>query len=367
VFTGDDIISFNLSNGEIIFAGNRIEAIMAGVALHSELWFYIDNTPVFDPAIRIHPGYGESFDDFDLQFRTDGNRVYLTDVYMNIDTLPEAERLLKQQEMDANKARRQKELDVLISHLDAAGKIVDVPQEPPVVEPEPEPNLTGIKIKDNPCETLKYIRKIGTDFDSALDSLRMIRNFTSETTRVPLKVIFDADDRQFYGIKFGIDAGVYTDVLDTKGYWYERTYECEEEDNSDDNNDGDEPIEIPLKEYSLAGTSCQWKTSITNVISDKVIVINSGEELENYVVCAEGNYPEIDFGKHSLLLTRVRVYQGISNIKERLQQLSKNGFKLSIEIALTDAMLVSEKNIALVTEKLNENSTVESDVTIIKK
>jgi hypothetical protein len=368
VFTGDDIVSFRVSSGEIVFAEDRIEAIMSAVERHSELYFYIDGTPVFDPAIRIHPGYGETFEDFDLQFRTLGPptyesvKVYLTDVYMNIDTLPAAERLVKQQEMEANKARRKKELDILIVYLDAAGKIVDVPVEPPVVEPEPD--LTGIKIKDNPCETLKYIRQIGRDFDTALDSLRMFKNITSEITRAPLEVIFTADDRLFYGIEYG--AGKYTDVLDTKGGWYERTYKCEGEDNPDDNGGGVEPIEIPLTEYTFAGTSCQWKTSIANVISDKVIVINSGEELENYVVCAEGSYPEIDFEKHSLLLTRARVYQGISNIKERLQQLSANEFRLTIEIELNETRVISERNIAVVAEKINETSTIESDVIIIK-
>jgi hypothetical protein len=235
VFTGDDIVSFNLSDGEIIFAEDRMETIMSGVERHSELHFYIDGTPVFDPAIRIHPGYGETFEDFDLQFRTLGPpsyesvKVFLTDVYMNIDTLPEAERLIKQQEMEVNKARRKKELDVLISYLDAAGKIVDVKPEDPPVE-EPEPDVTGIQIKDNPCETLQFIRKINTsDFDAALDSILIFKNITSEITKVPLEVLFDADDRTFYGIQFG-ESEKYTDVLDTKGYWYQRTYECERED-----------------------------------------------------------------------------------------------------------------------------------------
>ena len=57
------------------------------------------------------------------------------------------------------------------------------------------------------------------------------------------------------------------------------------------------PKEIPFTEYSLAGTSCQWR----NFESDKVIVINSDEELQNYIVCADDNYSKIDFSRYSLM------------------------------------------------------------------
>ncbi|MDR0763074.1 MAG: hypothetical protein LBF01_01070, partial [Bacteroidales bacterium] len=46
---------------------------------------------------------------------------------------------------------------------------------------------------------------------------------------------------------------------------------CKEEENK--------PIEIPFTEYSLAETSCQW---INLDYDNKIIVINSNEELENY-------------------------------------------------------------------------------------
>jgi len=62
--------------------------------------------------------------------------------------------------------------------------------------------------------------------------------------------------------------------------------------------DGCYPIEIPVTEYSLAETSCQW----TSFEPKKVIVINSDENLENYILCSNGTYPQIDFLKHSLLL-----------------------------------------------------------------
>jgi hypothetical protein len=98
--------------------------------------------------------------------------------------------------------------------------------EDPVLENQPD--LTEIRIKERPCETLEYVGKIGSDFDSALDSLRNLKNIFFEIFKQPLEVLFDYDNRQFYGILYG-DCGVYADVLDTKGYYYLRTWHCPDE------------------------------------------------------------------------------------------------------------------------------------------
>ena len=90
---------------------------------------------------------------------------------------------------------------------------------------ENSPDLTKIKIKERPCEMLEYVGEIGNDFDSALDSLRKRKNISSEVTKVPLEVLFDYDNRKFYGIVHD-DCGMYTDVLDTKGYYYLRLWYC---------------------------------------------------------------------------------------------------------------------------------------------
>ena len=84
-------------------------------------------------------------------------------------------------------------------------------------------DLTHIRIKGNPGETLEYIGKIGSDFDTALDSLRRRKSISSEIIKEPLEVLFDYDDRLFFGIVYG-DCGMYSDVLDTKGYYYLRTW-----------------------------------------------------------------------------------------------------------------------------------------------
>ncbi|MDR2813904.1 MAG: hypothetical protein LBB79_04520 [Prevotellaceae bacterium] len=91
-------------------------------------------------------------------------------------------------------------------------------------------DLTGISIKERPCETLEYVGRIGNDFDAALDSLRNLKAIVSEIGKQPLEVLFDCDSRQFYGIAYG-ECGMYTDVLDTKGNYYLRSHYCPSEEN----------------------------------------------------------------------------------------------------------------------------------------
>ena len=125
VFTGDDIISFNVSNGEIIFVEATKDEIISRVNHHTELHFFIDDKAVFTPPIRIYFGWALSFDDFDLQFRTDGTRIFLTDIFMSLDSVPYLERETAQMAVEANKENRKAELDVLIEYLREAGKIVE--------------------------------------------------------------------------------------------------------------------------------------------------------------------------------------------------------------------------------------------------
>ncbi|MDR0688409.1 MAG: hypothetical protein LBF55_06995 [Prevotellaceae bacterium] len=89
-------------------------------------------------------------------------------------------------------------------------------------------DLTAIRLKERPCETLEYVGKIGHNFDAALDSLRNLKNIASVREKRPLEVLFDYDNRQFYGIAYG-ECGLYADVLDTKGNLYLKTHYCPDE------------------------------------------------------------------------------------------------------------------------------------------
>ena len=122
------------------------------------------------------------------------------------------------------------------------------------------------------------------------------------------------------------------------------------------------PVKIPFTEYSLAGTFCQW----TNLnYDDKIIVINSNKKLASYINCLEGNYPEIDFSKHTLLLASGTTPNGIVEISNRLLQLSANEYKLDIKILLNEAEVIGKWITVLIVNKLNEESDIEL-VTILR-
>jgi hypothetical protein len=128
--------------------------------------------------------------------------------------------------------------------------------------------------------------------------------------------------------------------------------------------DKNEPVEIPFTEYYLTGTQCQW----TNIdYNSKVIIINSSADLEKYMSCTEGTYPEIDFSKQTLLLASGDAGKVIHTITKKLQKLSKNKYKLYIEIIPSDApvALPTKWEVGLIIDKLNKESNVELVVSII--
>ena len=127
-------------------------------------------------------------------------------------------------------------------------------------------------------------------------------------------------------------------------------YSCNKEENN-------EPIEIPITEYSLAGTSCQW----TNLSYDgKVIIINSNAALESYLTNARSSgYPAIDFSKYSLLLVSDATENGVVSVTvEKMQKLTATNYELRVEIILNTAIAGGEWVMALVIDKLSEGSIV---------
>lgn len=125
------------------------------------------------------------------------------------------------------------------------------------------------------------------------------------------------------------------------------------------------PVEIFSTEISLADTSCQW----TNLDFDgKLIVINSNEELENYISCSDESHLGIDFSKYTLLIASGNAGHVVHSITKRLQQLSANKYKLDIEIIPSDApvALPTTWSVALITSKISENCQIKLNATIFK-
>ncbi|MDL2309317.1 InlB B-repeat-containing protein [Bacteroidales bacterium OttesenSCG-928-C03] len=113
----------------------------------------------------------------------------------------------------------------------------------------------------------------------------------------------------------------------------------------------DYPIEIPFEEYSLIGTSCQW----ANFEPNKVTIINSDEELSNYIVCIDDDYPKIDFDTKTLLFASGGTNNGVVDILIKLL-LENNNYSLDIDITLDDSTVAQGWYVAVTVDKINTSS-----------
>jgi hypothetical protein len=121
------------------------------------------------------------------------------------------------------------------------------------------------------------------------------------------------------------------------------------------------PVEIPIEEYSLSETMCVWKKGF----SSDITVFNSMEEIEDYISCADGDFPEIDFSEYSLLFISLRT--SIFDVGSiTFTQFSKNKYKMNVEILRYkwieggEATTCTDSRIfAYLTKKLDEESKVE--------
>ena len=127
VFTGNDIKSYNVSTGEIVFVQSKLDKIASCLFLWKQLDFFLDDKPVFVPPLWLHAPHS-SAGAGDLHLRLDGpdfDKICFKMWFNSWEWLPEAERKIKQKEDEEIAKRRTKELDVLIKFLRETGKIVE--------------------------------------------------------------------------------------------------------------------------------------------------------------------------------------------------------------------------------------------------
>jgi hypothetical protein len=123
------------------------------------------------------------------------------------------------------------------------------------------------------------------------------------------------------------------------------------------------PIDVPYVEYSLEGTQCQWQNIPCN---HKVIAINSNEELEKYISCAGGSYPEIDFDKRTLLLVSGFHQIGVLNTTlGKLEHLAPHNYKLDVTVNLDWLSPKKGWSYMVSINKLHNESIVELNLTTI--
>ena len=126
------------------------------------------------------------------------------------------------------------------------------------------------------------------------------------------------------------------------------------------------PIKIEFTNFAWDGNHNLW----TNLDYDgKVIIINSIEELQNYVNSLDDNdYADIDFSKYSLLLASGISDYGISDIKAKtFQQLAENHYELEIEITLNDVLECEQWLLAVIVDKLSADSKVDLKITTFEE
>ena len=114
-------------------------------------------------------------------------------------------------------------------------------------------------------------------------------------------------------------------------------------------------------EFSLTETSCEW---VRVDFGYELIIINSNEELLNYIICTEvDDFPTIDFSRYTLLLARGFSGNSFTPNYVKLQQLSSGNYEMSIDFPLNLTQVVLHWHVAIITNKLSDSDNVKLNVT----
>lgn len=119
-------------------------------------------------------------------------------------------------------------------------------------------------------------------------------------------------------------------------------------------------VQVPFDHFSLSGTGYEWK-EVTYPHDYEVAIINSLEELENYIICTEKrNIPiPIDFSQHTLLLARgVELYNNRATTTD-LQQFPNRILVMKVDLISSLATVITNWQVAIIIEKLEAGDKVQ--------
>ena len=135
LFTSDDIKMFKTSKpveladddafiGEIVFADMRADDLVHSFGLYTTVYFYIGETLLFDPPIKLYsPVSSISPDDLCMSIYND--KFILREFYQTWSWLPAFQRAAKLKAQEKKSKMRKKQLDVFFKYLNDKGKLVN--------------------------------------------------------------------------------------------------------------------------------------------------------------------------------------------------------------------------------------------------
>jgi len=128
--------------------------------------------------------------------------------------------------------------------------------------------------------------------------------------------------------------------------------------------------------YSLPENQCQWTnyepyapvdgmifstagSITTDLFAGKLIIINSNEEMQNHLNCTDGEYPEIDFSNHTLLLSCGQQGYQDEYYSTKFHKLSSEKYFVSVSFIPSFAAAIKVWQNAIVIDKIDNNLDVE--------
>ena len=131
------------------------------------------------------------------------------------------------------------------------------------------------------------------------------------------------------------------------------------------------PIVVPFTEYFLEFVNyflCEW-TNLSSGGKNRLVLINSNEELRNYIRCLYGYPSEVDFSNRTLLVYIVGACCNEQSYVERmlLQQLSDNKYLLSFDVEPSEFADATPLVISIWIPKISDDCQVEVNATILTR
>ncbi|MFR9165591.1 MAG: hypothetical protein ACLVKO_04945 [Dysgonomonas sp.] len=135
----------------------------------------------------------------------------------------------------------------------------------------------------------------------------------------------------------------------------------------DDDNKNPYPKPINVSDYSLKDDGIDAKFYIPK--ADTVYVINSDEELKDYVVSANGIIgnigkikTSIDYNKYSLLLVGGQLTSGISEINRIYRQEAENKYSFNVDIVMNETAEAAFWEVSVLVPKLKSTDVLNYEI-----